>query len=48
MAGKARKDLETRSGRKVVTSENYLALSQGEKKKARSAAKPGKMEKKKK
>jgi DNA-damage-inducible protein D len=40
VAGKARKDLETRSGRKVVTSENYLALSQGEKKKARLTAKP--------
>ena len=33
VAGKARKDLEQKSGRKVVTSENYLALKQGEKKK---------------
>jgi DNA-damage-inducible protein D len=36
VAGKARKDLETKSGRKVVTSENYLALTQGEQKKRRS------------
>lgn len=33
VAGKARKDLEQKSGRKVVTSENYLALGQGEMKK---------------
>jgi hypothetical protein len=32
VAGKARKDLEQKSGRKVVTSDNYLTLSQGEKK----------------
>ena len=37
VAGKARKDLERKSGRKVVTSENYLALTQGEKKKQRAA-----------
>jgi DNA-damage-inducible protein D len=37
VAGKARKDLEQRSGRKVVTNENYLALTQGEQKKQRLA-----------
>ncbi|QQR84819.1 MAG: Bro-N domain-containing protein [Flavobacteriales bacterium] len=35
VAGKARKDLETRSGRKVVTNENYLSLTQDAKKQAR-------------
>jgi len=39
VAGKARRDLEHKSGRKVVTSENYLALSQSVKK-ARSLPKP--------
>jgi hypothetical protein len=38
VADKARKDLETKSGRKVVTTENYLALSQGEQKKQRSTS----------
>ncbi len=38
VAGKARKDLETKSGRKVVTSENYLALTQGEQKNQRSVS----------
>lgn len=38
VAGKARKDLETKSGRKVVTSENYLALTQGERKEQRSVS----------
>ncbi len=33
VAGNARKELETKSGRKVVSAENYLALSQNEKKK---------------
>jgi hypothetical protein len=37
VAGKARKDLEQRSGRKVVTSKNYLSLTQGEEKKQRLA-----------
>ncbi len=37
MAGKARRDLETKSGRKVVTSENYLSLTQGEKKRYKIA-----------
>lgn len=32
VAGNARRELETQSGRKVVTSENYLALSQSAKK----------------
>ena len=36
VAGKARKDLERKSGRKVVTSGNYLALTEGEKKKLRA------------
>ena len=32
VAGNARRELEQRSGRKVVTSENYLALAQSTKK----------------
>jgi hypothetical protein len=36
VAGKARKDLEQKSGRKVVTSDNYLTLTQGKQKKQRS------------
>lgn len=32
VAGNARKELEKKSGRKVVTSENFLALTQSEKK----------------
>ncbi len=32
VAGNARRELEKKSGRKVVTSENYLALSQSAKK----------------
>ena len=32
VAGNARRELETKSGRKVVTSENYLALTQAAKK----------------
>jgi hypothetical protein len=32
VAGNARRELETKSGRKVVTSENYLALAQKVKK----------------
>ena len=39
VAGNARRDLEQKSGRKVVTSENYLALTQSVKK-AKSLAKP--------
>jgi len=39
VAGKARKDLETKSGRKVVTRENYLSLTQGAKKQARLSSK---------
>ena len=39
MAGNARRELEKKSGRKVVTSDNYLALSQSVKK-AKSLAKP--------
>ncbi len=35
VAGKARKDLEAKSGRKVVTSENYLSLTQDEAKRKR-------------
>jgi DNA-damage-inducible protein D len=38
VAGKARKDLETKSGRTVVTSENYLALTQSEQKEQRSVS----------
>lgn len=38
VAGKARKDLEQRSGRKVVTSGNYLGLAQGDGKKKRLKA----------
>jgi hypothetical protein len=37
VAGKARRDLETKSGRKVVTNENYLSLAQGEKNRSRIA-----------
>ena len=32
VAGNARRELEKKSGRKVVTSENYLGLAQGPKK----------------
>jgi len=32
VAGNARRELEMKSGRKVVTSENYLALTQSVKK----------------
>ena len=32
VAGNARRELEKKSGRKVVTSENYLALTQSAKK----------------
>ncbi len=39
VAGTARKDLETKSGRKVVTSENYLALTQATKKQERLSGK---------
>ncbi len=39
VAGNARRDLEKKSGRKVVTSENYLALTQSVKK-AKALAKP--------
>ena len=42
VAGKARKDLETKSGRKVVSGENYLALTQSTKKRQRLSAKPRK------
>ena len=38
VAGKARKDLEIKSGRKVVTSENYISLTQGAKRQARLSA----------
>jgi hypothetical protein len=41
VAGNARRELEEKSGRKVVTSENYLALSQSVRK-AKALAKPGK------
>jgi len=44
VAGNARRDLEKKSGRKVVTSENYLALMQSAKKV--SQLKPGKRRKK--
>ena len=40
MAGNARRDLEKKSGRKVINSENYLALSQGAKKAWQVAGKP--------
>ncbi len=46
VAGKARKDLETKSGRKVVTSENYLSLTQGARKQVRLSAAPTKKRKK--
>jgi len=39
VAGNARRELEKKSGRKVVTSENYLALTQSAKK-VKSLAKP--------
>jgi len=39
VAGNARRELEDKSGRKVVTSENYLALTQSVKK-AKALAKP--------
>ena len=39
VAGNARRELEKKSGRKVVTSGNYLALTQSVKK-AKSLAKP--------
>ena len=39
VAGNARRELEQKSGRKVVTSENYLALTQSAKK-TKSLAKP--------
>ena len=39
VAGKARRDLEAKSGKKVVTSENYLSLTQGEAKRKRVAGK---------
>jgi DNA-damage-inducible protein D len=48
VAGKARKDLETKSGRKVVTNENYLALTQSTKKEQRLSSKPVKKRAKKK
>ena len=38
VAGNAREDLETKSGRKVVTSENYLGLAQSAKKINRTKA----------
>ena len=46
VAGKARKDLETKSGRKVVTSENYRSLTQGARKQVRLSAAPTKKRKK--
>jgi hypothetical protein len=39
VAGSARRDLEKKSGRKVVTSDNYLALTQAAKKTQRLAGK---------
>ena len=48
VAGKARKDLELKSGRKVVTSENYLSLTQGAKKTQRLTDAPPKKRTKKK
>jgi DNA-damage-inducible protein D len=44
VAGNARRELEQKSGRKVVTSENYLALTQSVKK-AKALAKPAKIPK---
>jgi hypothetical protein len=41
VAGNARRELEQKSGRKVVTSENYLALTQSVRK-AKALAKPTK------
>jgi prophage antirepressor-like protein len=41
VAGNARRELETKSGRKVVTSENYLALAQSTKKAQRLTGNPG-------
>jgi hypothetical protein len=35
VSGNARRELEARSGRKVVTSDNYLALTQSEAKRRR-------------
>jgi hypothetical protein len=40
VAGNARRELETKSGRKVVTSENYLALRQSTKKPRRLNGEP--------
>ena len=40
VAGNARRELEEKSGRKVVTSENYLALAQSVKKTKQMTAKP--------
>jgi len=42
VAGNARRELEKKSGRKVVTSENYIALSQSTKKAQRIAGKSAK------
>ncbi len=44
VAGNARRELEKKSGRKVVTSENYLALAQAAKKIKRSQQPPAKPE----
>lgn len=48
VAGKARKDLEVKSGRKVVTSANYLALTQAARKQERLSGKAVKKRAKKK
>lgn len=45
VAGKARKDLEAKSGRKVVTRENYLVLTQGTKKERLGSGKAAKRKK---
>lgn len=45
VAGNARRELEQKSGRKVVTSDNYLALTQSAKK-AQTLAKPSRAKKK--
>lgn len=45
VAGNARRELEKKSGRKVVTSDNYLALTQSAKK-AQTLAKPSREKKK--
>ena len=42
VAGNARRELEKKSGRTVVTSDNYLALTQSTKKTQRLAGKSGK------